>query len=83
MITRRELARIESTIRAYIMEHENESHMVTTVGPGGGYVRYPRYSTVRDNNTTNDKIRLLMDYLGLEIQDLPAARKVVKKEKKQ
>ena len=24
---------------------------------------------------------LLMDYLGLEIQDLPAARKVVKKEK--
>ena len=33
-----------------------------------------------------DKLRydvnLLMDYLGLEIQDLPAARKVAKKEKK-
>jgi len=26
-------------------------------------------------------IGILMDYLGLEIQDLPAARKVVKKEK--
>ena len=28
-----------------------------------------------------DDVKLLLDYLGLEIQDLPAARKVVKKEK--
>ena len=77
MITRRDLDSVKVEVRLLRSEVARLTQHIAD-----RYIESMDSYDVREKiHFVRDDLTMIMDYLGLEIQDLPAARKVVKKEK--